>query len=1021
MNNFFLKISILTLLTAAILISGCEKATNTWGHLQNPVSEEMQRSISGRVTSNPDNLLNPSIRGDIATAAVPVANADVWLEEKPEIRTKSDTNGNFVLTGVPEGNYHIVCRFISAADRQFKMRSTAMAFAGSPINLGDFNLTPATSFVTGRLQNLQGQPIIGATLSLWGENFQTDSDGQFISPPVTEDIETSTIRIISAPGFRIFDFQAFFYPHGNNEVELSLVFNYDNRFAPLVQIKCDKTTVSPNEQLPLQIFIYDPDESLQENLQIEWQASHGRLDTSPDKLSAKWTAPDDNVSATVSVTVKDSSGLTGKSSLLIQTGTGGSGNKRPQLSNLRIASASENIDILFDLFDEENDQISITMSFSTDNGVTFTPTENLTGDTIGVTPAPNNTLSWQTGKDMSSLSGPIIIKLEAADRLGSGTPAVSIPFFLGYSNIAPLYTPTEALLAFANGEARLSWQGVNGASGYRIYWSENANVTKESPGMFFSAGLTFTHENLAHATSYFYRISAVNSWGESDLSEEVHGTTDFVAPTLVSFFPENNSLGIASNTDLQIEFSEAVTQGSGFITIFNQDSSIFARIAADSSLVTINQNIATIKHQPSFTSAADYYVLIDENAIKDVAGNRFAGIGNPSAWNFRTIFEFNETLQWNHQIVNASAAWLYATGRGVKVAVIDTGIDSQHPDLADNIASGRDLVNDGEFLQDGLGHGTHVAGIIAARGNNSGVIGIAPGSSLHVIKVFGLNGSGPSADMIVTAIQDSVNNGARIINMSIGTKIFNAAYEDAAAEARSQGAVIFAAAGNDNSSQLRYLAACPSVISVGATTITDQRFSLSNFSADLDISAPGEQIISTLPPSGYGPISGTSMASPHIAAIAALILERNPTFSADDLINALINSVVDLGDPGKDIFFGHGRIDALKAVTFKPLQANIRAAILDQSQPRQKRQSDFSATDFVKGQLLLKLTANKELTAILRDCQLESAGIKTIKTLGSSSFLHISVPAGQEKAIGTTLQNHDDVIYAELNAIMNFE
>lgn len=279
------------------------------------------------------------------------------------------------------------------------------------------------------------------------------------------------------------------------------------------------------------------------------------------------------------------------------------------------------------------------------------------------------------------------------------------------------------------------------------------------------------------------------------------------------------------------------------------------------------------------------------------------------------------------------AAWAYSTGsRDVTVAVIDTGVDYYHPDLANNIwtnpkeipgngvdddgdgyvddVHGYDFVSaDGDPMDD-HGHGTHVSGTIGAVGNNQiGVVGVCWNVSLMGLKAFDDTGNGDVAASI-EAIHYAIQNGARIINASWGNNDKSRALQEAIAEAETAGVLFVAAAGNDNSDALFYPAAYPHVVAVAATDAKDRRAKFSNFGSFVTVAAPGDNIYSTLPNNSYGFFSGTSMATPHVSGVAALLFSRHPEFTPAELANILRNAVDTLAP---DKYIGAGRISARAA------------------------------------------------------------------------------------------------------------
>ncbi|GIE77648.1 hypothetical protein Aph02nite_35980 [Actinoplanes philippinensis] len=273
--------------------------------------------------------------------------------------------------------------------------------------------------------------------------------------------------------------------------------------------------------------------------------------------------------------------------------------------------------------------------------------------------------------------------------------------------------------------------------------------------------------------------------------------------------------------------------------------------------------------------------------------------------------------QWDLPKIRTVEAWQKSTGAGVTVAVIDSGVDSTHPDLAANVLSGFDATTDREGpTTDRHGHGTHVAGTIAAvTGNAVGVSGFAPNVKILPVKVLGDNGSGNMSDT-AQGITWAADHGAQVINMSLGGTQQVEAVSTAIAYARSKGVTVVAAAGNarQQGSPTSYPAADTGVIGVGATDSNDRVGVYSNAGDYVDVSAPGTDILSTSPGGQYKTMSGTSMASPHVAAIAALLKSYRSSLTPDQVETTLERSAVDLGAAGFDNDFGNGRIDALAAL-----------------------------------------------------------------------------------------------------------
>ena len=274
-----------------------------------------------------------------------------------------------------------------------------------------------------------------------------------------------------------------------------------------------------------------------------------------------------------------------------------------------------------------------------------------------------------------------------------------------------------------------------------------------------------------------------------------------------------------------------------------------------------------------------------------------------------------ETLPWGVDRIEAEQVWpAYGnTGQGVKVAILDTGIDLKHPDLQGNIKGGYNAVNPRRAPNDKNGHGTHVAGTVAALLNGQGVVGAAPGASLYAVKVLGDSGWGWISD-IIEGIDWSIQNGMQVLNMSFGSSSDSQALHDAIARAYQAGLVMVAAAGNSGCTgdTVNYPARYPETIAVAATDQTDTVTSWSSCGPEVDLSAPGDQILSTYKKGGYATLSGTSMAAPHVTATAALVIAQYGTLSPDQIRSHLV-STADILPQAL-----YPRVNALSAVATEP-------------------------------------------------------------------------------------------------------
>lgn len=281
--------------------------------------------------------------------------------------------------------------------------------------------------------------------------------------------------------------------------------------------------------------------------------------------------------------------------------------------------------------------------------------------------------------------------------------------------------------------------------------------------------------------------------------------------------------------------------------------------------------------------------------------------------------------------IHAEQAWNTTEGNGVKVAILDTGINLNQPDLAGKVILQKSFVTGFNTVEDGNGHGTHVAGILAADTNNNvGVAGTCPGCQLLIGKVLDNTGAGTTSDA-TEGITWAADNGAKVISMSFGTNDPQSAllYNQAVSYAISKGAVVVAAAGNDGSTQLNYPAAAPGVVAVAAITNTDAKASYSNYGSWVQIAAPGDSILSTGPthsfdlePFGYNTsqpyyyLSGTSMSAPIVAGVAALIASTSYGTSPQAIINRLYATADKISGTGT--YWTYGRVDAAAAVGTAP-------------------------------------------------------------------------------------------------------
>ena len=291
------------------------------------------------------------------------------------------------------------------------------------------------------------------------------------------------------------------------------------------------------------------------------------------------------------------------------------------------------------------------------------------------------------------------------------------------------------------------------------------------------------------------------------------------------------------------------------------------------------------------------------------------------------IFEDGPLILWNEDDdyetpwgvdrIDAEKVHSTFTGKGVKVAVIDTGVDYFHPELKANYHGGYDFVNSDTNPMDDDGHGTHVAGIIAAVDNDvwfrGMVVGVAPDAELYALKVLDSDGNGWVSD-INAAIDWAIENDMDVISMSLGRSTDFTSMRRLCQEAYDSGIVIVAAAGNGDGNYVSYPAAYDSVIAVTAIEQNDSIACFSNIGPEIELAAPGGSILSTYMGNQYATLSGTSMATPHVSGVVALLLSADSGLEPAEVRELLAATATDLGEEGKDNYYGYGLVNASAAL-----------------------------------------------------------------------------------------------------------
>jgi hypothetical protein len=351
---------------------------------------------------------------------------------------------------------------------------------------------------------------------------------------------------------------------------------------------------------------------------------------------------------------------------------------------------------------------------------------------------------------------------------------------------------------------------------------------------------------------------------------------------------------------------------------------------------------------------------------------------------------------WGVAKIEAPPVWSTTTGPGINVGIVDTGIDYTHPELSSSYIRGFNAITDSDNPFDDHGHGTHVAGIVAAELNNSSVAGVSPQANLYGIKVLSGDGTGYISDL-VKGVDWAINQRLQILNFSLGTTYDSKVLQNKLKEAHNSGIILVAASGNTSGGSLLYPAAYTEVIAVGATDANDNLASFSSLGSEFV--APGVGIRSTVPGGGYATWSGTSMSSPHLAGTIALMLANEQT----NVRELLRNTAIDLGPAGKDNYFGYGLIHA----EFATLGMDVLAPIVTFLEPEHQ--------STINGMVAVKLDIQDESEIIKAELFVNNV---VLSEWTEEPFEMIwdttQLPAGEYTLLASAVDEYDNIGNAQI-------
>lgn len=382
---------------------------------------------------------------------------------------------------------------------------------------------------------------------------------------------------------------------------------------------------------------------------------------------------------------------------------------------------------------------------------------------------------------------------------------------------------------------------------------------------------------------------------------------------------------------------------------------------------------------------------------------------------------YTSGYQWGLNKVRAPEAWALSKGTGVLIAVLDTGTDYTHPDLAGKVRTDidYDFFNNDTDAMDDNDHGTHVSGIAAAATDNGrGVAGLGWEATVLPVKVIGSSGSG-NAYVLTQGIYYAADRGARVINMSLGGGGSCPDFLQTAVDyAYGRGVLLVAAAGNaPDIRQPPFPANCAHVLGVAATNSYDGLAYFSVTGTHVSVAAPGVGIYSTVLGGGYESWSGTSMATPFVAGLAALVWARFPTYTPDQVASAILDNAQDLGPSGWDIYYGCGRIDAFRAL-WEGARGGSPLCLGTVAWSVGDGEQGSAGAEAVPGEVVVTVRAGARAENLFGVLGLRMEGASGFRTPLGTQVWRVRVPVGQEEAVAARLRADPAVLSADRNYVL---